>query len=307
MDGILLVIKPPGMTSFDVIAHLRKILKIKKIGHAGTLDPAAGGLLPVCIGKATKAVDRFLKFDKSYRAEMILGVVTDTQDAEGRVLEKNTVTADENVIVEAVKSFVGRYEQIPPMYSAIKVNGKKLYEFARQGVEIGREPRQVEIFRIDVVDIKQRGDTVAVKFDVDCSKGTYIRTLCHDIGQRLGCGAHMSFLVRTRVGPFSLTDGITLEEISKSAEEGTLQSVVKPVDILFNDLNDIVLDDRSLSRFLNGAAVLLQNNALPEKKPNVRVYSDRGTFIGLGVVSYSGEKKVLHARKIFVSDTRPFT
>jgi len=148
MNGILLVIKPPGMTSFDVVAYLRKILKVKKIGHAGTLDPSAGGLLPVCLGKATKAIERFLNFDKSYRAEMVLGVVTDTQDAEGRVLEKKDVTLDDTAIIEAVNSFKGKYGQIPPMYSAIKVNGRKLYDLARQGIEIQREPRQVEISEI---------------------------------------------------------------------------------------------------------------------------------------------------------------
>lgn len=193
MNGLILVIKPPGMTSFDVVAYLRGILKVKKIGHAGTLDPAAGGLLPICLGKATKAIEWFMDFDKSYRAEMVLGVVTDTQDAEGNIIEKNQVTVDINTIKETVNSFVGKYKQTPPMFSAVKINGKRLYDLARQGKEVQRKARQVEIFNIAGVNVKQDYESTIVRFDVDCSKGTYIRTLCHDIGQRIGCGAHVLF------------------------------------------------------------------------------------------------------------------
>lgn len=300
MNGILLVIKPPGMTSFDVVAYLRKILKIKKIGHAGTLDPAAGGLLPVCLGKATRAIDWFLDFDKAYRAEMVLGVVTDTQDAEGRIVEKNAVTAEEEAIIDTINSFVGKYGQIPPMYSAIKVNGQKLYNLARQGIEVQREPRMVEIFKINVIEIKQENSSTIVRFDVDCSKGTYIRTLCHDIGQKLGCGAHMSFLVRTRVGPFSLAEGVTVEEISKHKEEGTLPSVIKPVDILFGKYKSVVIGEKFLNRFLNGAFVTLHDYESFETDELVRVYSGSGLFIGLGRIV--AEKKALRAEKIFLSE-----
>jgi len=299
MDGILLVIKPPGMTSFDVVAWIRKILKIKKVGHAGTLDPAAAGLLPVCLGKATRAIDRFMNFDKSYRAEMVLGIVTDTQDAEGRIMEKKAVTVDEEAIEEAVKSFTGKYEQIPPMYSAVKVGGRKLYELARQGIEIERKPRPVEIKKIDVIEIKRLDDTVTVKFDVDCSKGTYIRTLCHDIGQKLGCGAHMSFLVRTRVGPFTIADGITPEEILKKLEEGTLLSAVKPVDILYEEFNDVTLDSRSMSRFLNGAVVVLNGNVAFKANETVRVYSEDRQFLGVGRILPDSGNKALRAVKVF--------
>lgn len=301
MNGLLLVIKPPGMTSFDVVANLRKVLKIKKIGHAGTLDPAAGGLLPVCIGKATGAVEWFMDFDKSYRAEMVLGVVTDTQDAEGRITEKNTVTVGEEVIVDTMTSFVGKYEQVPPMYSAIKINGQKLYSLARQGIEIQREPRQVEISKIRVIDIKHQDSTTVVRFDVDCSKGTYIRTLCHDIGQRLGCGGHMSFLIRTRVGPFSLAEGVTLEEIKRHCEDGTLQSVIRPVDILFQGYKPVTVGDKGLTRFLNGAFVKLDDDKKFEINDTVRVYSSSGLFIGLGKISATTGKKALRAEKLFVS------
>ena len=302
MNGILLVIKPPGMTSFDVVAYLRKIFKVRKIGHAGTLDPAAGGLLPICLGKATKAIDWFLNFDKSYRAEMILGVVTDTQDAEGSVIETNEVTVGKEAIMSALKAFVGEYAQIPPMYSAIKVKGKKLYELARQGIEVNRKPRQVEISRINPIEIIQEEHTTIVRFDVDCSKGTYIRTLCHDIGQRLGCGAHMSFLIRTGVGPFSLAEGVTLEEINKHREEVSLNSLLKPVDILFQDYKSLVIGEKFLSGFLNGAFVTLQDYESFENNETVRVYSDSQSFLGLGRIQTRAGRKILKVEKLFVSN-----
>lgn len=302
MNGILLIIKPPGMTSFDVVAYLRGIFKTKKIGHAGTLDPATGGLLPVCIGKATKAIEWFSDFDKSYRAEMVLGVVTDTQDAEGNIIERNEVTADENTILGTINSFVGKYNQIPPMYSAIKVGGQKLYDLARQGIEVQRSARQVEISRISVSEIKQENNTTIVRFDVVCSKGTYVRTLCHDIGQRLGCGAHMSFLIRTRVGPFSLTEGITLEEVKKCHDEGTLPSVLKPVDILFQEYKPLTVGEKAMGRFMNGAVVKLHGNRRFEANETVRVYSVDGLFAGLGKIITDGEGQLLRADKIFAAN-----
>lgn len=302
MNGLILVIKPPGMTSFDVVAYLRGILKVKKIGHAGTLDPAAGGLLPICLGKATKAIEWFMDFDKSYRAEMVLGVVTDTQDAEGNIIEKNQVTVDINTIKETVNSFVGKYEQTPPMFSAVKINGKRLYDLARQGKEVQRKARQVEIFNIAGVNVKQDYESTIVRFDVDCSKGTYIRTLCHDIGQRIGCGAHMSFLVRTRVGPFSLSDALTLEDIKKHQQQETLLSVMKPVDILFQNYKSMVIGERCLNKFLNGAYITLCDYKLYEINETVRVYSSNGLFLGLGRVLAKDEKKVLKAEKLFISN-----
>jgi len=305
MDGILLVIKPPGMTSFDVVAYLRSVLKVRKIGHAGTLDPAAGGLLPVCLGKATKAIDWFASFDKSYRAEMVLGIVTDTQDAEGRILEKNDVLVDEEAIIDAINSFTGKYEQVPPMYSAIKVNGRKLYDLARQGIEVQREPRTVEISKVKVAEIKQESGNTIVRFDVDCSKGTYIRTLCHDIGQKLGCGGHMSFLIRTRVGPFSLTEGVTLEEINRHCEEGTIHSVIGSVDKLFQGYKTVNIDGKVLNGFLNGAFVRVKDEDMFDINDTVRVYSSSGCFLGLGRILYKAGKKALRAEKIFVSENQP--
>lgn len=302
MDGILLVIKPSDMTSFDVVSYLRGIFKIKKIGHAGTLDPAACGLLPICLGKATKAIDWFQDFDKSYRAEMVLGLITDTQDAEGNIIEENEVYVDRTTVVNTINAFVGEYAQVPPMYSAIKIKGRKLYELARQGIEVERKVRNVYISKIDALEIKENSDKTTVRFDVDCSKGTYIRTLCHDIGQKLGCGAHMSFLVRTRVGQFSLADGITLEDIKKHQEEGTLASILKPIDLLFQNYEKVIIDRALMKRFLNGAYVFLNKYDFSQMEKTVRVYSENDIFLGLGKVFVDGERKKMKVEKLFVSN-----
>lgn len=302
MDGILLVIKPPDMTSFDVVSYLRGLLKIKKIGHAGTLDPAACGLLPVCIGKATKSIDWFQDFDKSYRTEMVLGLTTDTQDAEGKTINEVKVEVDDTTIVNTINTFVGEYAQIPPMYSAIRIKGQRLYDLARQGIEVERNPRDVYISKIDTLEIKKNKDITSVRFDADCSKGTYIRTLCHDIGQKLGCGAHMSFLVRTRVGDFSITDGVTLEEVKKRQEEGALSSILKSVDLLFLNYKRVVIDRDMTIKFLNGAFVSLEEHNLLEVDKTARVYFEDGTFIGLGKVSCDGDRKKIKASKLFISN-----
>lgn len=302
MDGILLVIKPPDMTSFDVVSYLRGLLKIKKIGHAGTLDPAACGLLPVCIGKATKSIDWFQDFDKSYRTEMVLGLTTDTQDAEGKTINEVKVEVDDTTIVNTINTFVGEYAQIPPMYSAIRIKGQRLYDLARQGIEVERNPRDVYISKIDTLEIKKNKDITSVRFDADCSKGTYIRTLCHDIGQKLGCGAHMSFLVRTRVGDFSITDGVTLEEVKKRQEEGALSSILKSVDLLFLNYKRVVIDRDMTIKFLNGAFVSLEEHNLLEVGKTARVYFEDGTFIGLGKVSCDGDRKKIKASKLFISN-----
>lgn len=222
MDGVINIYKEAGWTSFDVVAKMRGILKIKKIGHTGTLDPAATGVLPVCIGKGTKKVESFMADDKVYRAVMLLGVTTDSQDMTGEVLTRTEVNADESRVREAVMSFVGGYDQLPPMYSAKKVGGRKLVDLARKGVEVERKPRFVNIMDIDIEEM----DPPRVTMKVTCSKGTYIRTLCHDIGQKLGCGAAMESLVRTRVGRFKIEDAVKLEDLQRFADEDRLNEVV---------------------------------------------------------------------------------
>lgn len=211
MNGIINVNKPKGITSFDVVREIKKIAGTKKVGHTGTLDPLATGVLPVCIGKATKLVDFIMDNYKVYKATMKLGIVTDTLDTEGKELARFDVNVNDDEIKNAIMSFVGEIYQIPPMYSALKVNGKKLYELARQGIEIEREKRKINIYHINIINI----EVPYVTFEVKCSKGTYIRSLCHDIGEKLGCGAIMSDLTRTANGSFTLENSATLETLKE--------------------------------------------------------------------------------------------
>ena len=225
INGILNVYKEAGYTSHDVVAKLRGICRQKKIGHTGTLDPDAVGVLPVCLGNATRLCDMLTDKSKEYEAVLLLGKVTDTQDISGKVLEEHPVLMEEEQAVEAVLSFLGSYEQIPPMYSALKVNGKKLYELARAGKEVERAGRPVEIRQIEILSAA----LPEITFRVVCSKGTYIRTLCHDIGARLGCGGTMKSLKRTRVGLFTIDNALRLDELEKLAHEDRLEEQVIPV------------------------------------------------------------------------------
>ncbi|MCI8337085.1 MAG: tRNA pseudouridine(55) synthase TruB [Lachnospiraceae bacterium] len=234
MDGILNIYKEPDFTSHDVVAKLRGILHQKKIGHTGTLDPAAMGVLPVCCGKATKVCELLAEKDKTYQAVCKLGVVTDTQDDTGEILEEHSfkdVTEEE--VREAAVSFLGESSQIPPMYSAIKVHGKKLYELAREGKTVEREPRSIYISQLDILQVDLEEGTILI--EVTCSKGTYIRTLCHDIGGKLGTGAVMQSLVRTRVADFVIEEAVTLGELERllSEEPEEFQRKLIPVDSLF--------------------------------------------------------------------------
>lgn len=234
MDGIINVYKEAGFTSHDVVAKLRGILKQKKIGHTGTLDPAAIGVLPVCVGKATKVCELLTEKDKTYQAVCRLGMVTDTQDATGKVLEEHSIAGiTEQKLRETVASFQGEIEQIPPMYSAIKVDGKKLYELAREGKTIERKPRKVNIMKIHIVQIDLEEQTFVM--EITCSKGTYIRTLCHDIGQKLGVGAIMQSLVRTRVAGFHIKDALTLAQIEDLVQENKLQEKMYAIEAIFSD------------------------------------------------------------------------
>ena len=223
IHGIINVYKEKGFTSHDVVAKLRRIVGQKKIGHTGTLDPDATGVLPVCLGKATKLCDLLTDKNKTYEAVLLLGKTTDTQDITGEVLEeKSTEALTEEKVREAIEGFIGDYEQIPPMYSALKVNGKKLYELAREGKVIERKARPVKILDIQILEI----DLPKVRMEVSCSKGTYIRTLCHDIGEKLGCGGCMESLIRTRVSTFRIEDAKTLDEIETLKQEGKLAELM---------------------------------------------------------------------------------
>ncbi|HHV98124.1 MAG TPA: tRNA pseudouridine(55) synthase TruB [Clostridiaceae bacterium] len=294
MNGILNILKPPGMTSFDVVSYLRKISGIRKIGHAGTLDPGAAGVLPVCIGSATKAIEYMMDKDKVYRAELTLGIETDTQDSSGRIICEKAVKVTEEEITDCINSFIGETEQVPPMYSAVKVGGQKLYDLARKGVNVERKPRKIKIYSINVVRISG----AKVMFDVACSKGTYIRTLCADIGQKLGCGGHMSFLVRKRAGIFDIQTALTLEEIEYFAKNNLLESKLVGIDSIFDSYRAVTLDSNKLKKLRNGAFVSIgEINA--SKGETVRIYDINGSFIAIADVLMRGGQLMLRQKKVF--------
>ena len=281
IHGVINIHKEKGYTSHDVVAKLRGIVGQKKIGHTGTLDPDATGVLPVCLGKATKLCDMLTDKNKTYETVMLLGKVTDTQDISGTVLsEPATDMLNEETVKTAILSFVGDYMQVPPMYSALKVNGKKLYELAREGVEVERKARPVTILDIEIKEI----NLPRVRMEVFCSKGTYIRTLCHDIGEKLGCGACMEELIRTRVSRFNLEDSLTLSQVQELKEAGNLDKILVPIDEMFSDYEAITLKEEFMSFVYNG------NTFMPKHVKKfielvdgkmVRVYDDKGNFIAI--------------------------
>ncbi len=299
MDGIINVYKEKGYTSHDVVAKMRGILRMKKIGHTGTLDPAAEGVLPVCLGRGTKLCDMLTDKSKTYRAVLLLGQETDTQDTTGEILKEYPVEVTEEEVREAVMSFLGHYEQIPPMYSALKVGGKKLYELARAGKEVERQARPVEILEIQVEEIH----LPRVTMTVSCSKGTYIRTLCYDIGRKLGCGGCMESLLRTRVDRFELADSLKLSEIERLRDEGRVGEHVVPVDGIFQDIPAIhTLPE--YDRLVHNGNWFLPEQASADGAepgavvPRARVYDSRGQFIG--VYQYLEEKQRYQPQKIFL-------
>ena len=279
VNGIINVYKEKGYTSFDVVAKLRGIFKQKKIGHTGTLDPDAEGVLPVCLGKATKVCDLLTDKSKEYEAVLLLGKVTDTQDITGTVLEEKDVKVTEEAVRETVLSFVGDYMQIPPMYSALKVNGKKLCDLAREGKTVERQARPVKILTIDILDVT----LPRVRMRVRCSKGTYIRTLCKDIGEFLGCGAAMKTLVRTRVSEFFLEQALTLGQIEQAVKERKIQDYLIPIDAMFSNLKDCVVSDEALRLLLNGNCIARKDTSYqtPKDKEQVRMYSMENEFYAI--------------------------
>lgn len=295
-NGIINVYKEAGFTSHDVIAKLRGILKQKKIGHTGTLDPDATGVLPVCLGNGTRLSDMLTDTDKVYRAEFVLGKITDTQDISGMVIGGSEVAVTENEVISVINSFVGKYSQIPPMYSAIKQDGKKLYELAREGREVEREPREVIIRNIIIESI----DLPNITITVECSKGTYIRTLCHDIGKKLGCGACMTSLVRTRVGIFLLDESLSLTEIQNLCAEGKVEDKIILPDKMFPELRKCNMTKEGDRIVHNGnpfvAKDTVEGNSLP-KDESILVYDSDGVFIG--VFSFRSNKRMFFPDKMF--------
>ena len=298
IHGIINVYKEKGFTSHDVVAKLRGIVGQKKIGHTGTLDPDATGVLPVCLGKATKLCDLLTDKNKTYEAVLLLGKTTDTQDITGEVLEeKSTEALTEEKVREAIEGFIGDYEQIPPMYSALKVNGKKLYELAREGKVIERKARPVKILDIQILEI----DLPKVRMEVSCSKGTYIRTLCHDIGEKLGCGGCMESLIRTRVSTFRIEDAKTLDEIETLKQEGKLAELLVPIDAMFPFYPKITVKDDWKAFAKNGNPLdlkMLKEACGQDEETQVRLYDESGIFIAI----YQWKEKKYHIVKMFFNE-----
>lgn len=232
-NGIINIYKEKGFTSHDAVAKLRGILKMKRIGHTGTLDPEAEGVLPICLGKATKLADMLTDTDKTYDAVLKLGITTNTQDMTGHILKESEVKTGLSDLEAVINRYIGSYDQLPPMYSAIRVNGKRLYELARQGMEVERKTRRVQIRDIRIMSYSEVEHEA--RLIVDCSKGTYIRTLLHDIGEDLGCGGAMKSLVRVRAGSFTLSDALKLSDVQRLHMEGGLDKYIKPIEDMFPD------------------------------------------------------------------------
>ena len=298
INGIVNIYKEKGYTSHDVVAVLRKVVGQKKIGHTGTLDPDATGVLPVCLGRATKVCELLTDHDKTYEALLLLGKTTDTQDISGEVLEeKDPAHLTEEEVRSCIESFIGEYDQVPPMYSALKVNGKKLYELAREGKTVERKSRRVQIYGIRILEM----NLPHVRMEVDCSKGTYIRTLCHDIGEKLQVGGCMEELERTKVGRFLKKDAVTLDEVRQKMEQGEGTELFTPLDQIFAELPAVTVTDAKAWMSYNG-------NDLPERfllekeewtdGQEVRVYDSRKNFIGL--YQYRAPKKLFHIKKMFL-------
>ncbi len=298
MDGIINIYKEADYTSHDVIARMRGILKTRKIGHTGTLDPDAVGVLPVCIGRATKACDMLTDRSKVYEAVLCLGITTDTEDMSGTILSEQPVDVTKEQIVEAVHHFEGTYDQIPPMYSAIKVEGRKLYELAREGIVIERKPRSVTIYELQIIKI----ELPLIYIRISCSKGTYIRSLCRDIGERLGCGGCMQHLTRTRVGEFVIENAITLSQLEEYKREERVDEFIKPVDRLFLEYPKVKVTTKAEH------ALLTNGNPLAARKLQIkdehridgqwlRLYDLYDNFIALYI--YDTEKRRVKPLKMF--------
>lgn len=284
--------KEAGFTSFDVVAVLRGILKQKKIGHTGTLDPDAEGVLLVCVGNATKLCDMLEGYTKTYRCTMLLGRETDTEDTTGKVIKESPVSVTQDEVRDCIKSFEGGIAQVPPMYSALKKDGKKLYELARLGIEVERKARPVTIYSVEICSI----DLPRVVFEVTCSKGTYIRSLCRDIGNKLGCGACMEHLVRTAVSSFDIKNSLKLSDIEKAVQNDNLSEFVLPTQAAFSELESLKVQKGASKYIDNGNKLRLDDfessqNLNPVVGTRYLVFNPDGVFTALYEYEASGEFK----------------
>lgn len=299
MNGVLIVDKPQGFTSFDVAAVIRRLCKTKKVGHTGTLDPMATGVLPILIGNAAKAQQFMPDHTKEYIADIKLGMMTDTLDITGRVIRETHPNVSKAQFQAVLPKFTGDLMQKPPMYSAVKIDGKRLYELAREGKSVDVPPRPITVYKLELLSFSESAQTAQIR--VDCSSGTYIRSICADIGDMLGCGAALSALRRTRACGFDLTSAHTVEELKTLAESGGIIECVAPVESIFTDYGRISVSDAQAFRFKNGSGLdlnRLKMQSIPTDGEIIRVYSQNGTFIGLGRISKS--KNELSFLKLFL-------
>ncbi|QGT99216.1 tRNA pseudouridine(55) synthase [Candidatus Syntrophocurvum alkaliphilum] len=295
MDGFININKPEGITSFDVLRTLKKQIGKIKMGHLGTLDPMATGVLPVALGNATRVIEYIKDETKAYTATMIMGRVSDTQDEYGtiKVIQEQPII-ELDILKEAIKEFTGKIKQLPPMYSAVHHNGKRLYELAREGKVVERELREVEIYKLDLVTIELNENNIPlITIYVECSKGTYIRTLCHDIGQKLGTGAYLNKLIRVKSGIFNIDDSITLEKLEKCTN---IKRVIKDIDYPLNELQNYYISNPSdLYKLLNGNKI----QCSIEDEELVKVYSPEQNLVAIAEINKNNNTPMLKPKKVF--------
>ncbi len=293
IDGILIVNKPEGKTSFDIVAKLKRLTKEKHVGHSGTLDPLATGVLPVCFGQATRVVQFLMESNKSYLASIELGIATETYDGDGEItFQADTTDINKADIESALVTFQGATDQLPPVYSALKYKGKRYYELARAGIPIVPKPRRVKIYNIELVDYQLPILTIKV----ECSKGTYIRSLAHDLGQLLGCGAYLKNLIRTRYGPFDIKDALSPSEIEEAFTRGTWKELLYPIDSPLLNWKAIIVDKKDELAIRNGRPLPLSEECPPSEE-YCRAYGTEGNFIA--VLRFIPDKKLWHPEKVF--------
>ncbi|WP_028550470.1 tRNA pseudouridine(55) synthase TruB [Paenibacillus sp. UNC451MF] len=302
LEGILPIWKPVGFTSHDVVAKARRILRIKRIGHTGTLDPQVTGVLPLCIGRATRLVEYIQELPKEYEATLKIGLATDTEDASGQVIEQvDQVHLTEEQVRKTLHSFVGEIEQVPPMYSAVKVDGKRLYELARQGVEVERKSRKVTIYSIEILETNLEMNHPEIRFRVRCSKGTYIRTLCVDVGKALGYPAVMSQLVRTSTGSIGQEQCLTLEQLELLQQQGGLSDKLIPAETALAHMPTVRLSEGQTRKALLGQKLTLtpseQTALMDAAELNYAVYSESSRFVG--IFQWDRDKRELQPVKVF--------
>ncbi len=295
MTGIILLDKPKDITSFGAVARVRRICGEKKCGHTGTLDPIATGVLTVMLGGATRFIELLPSHNKAYRASFRLGTITDTLDITGKILETREVSVTAEEVKEKLKAFLGDISQLPPMYSAVSVNGQRLYDLARQGIEVERKSRQVTVFSIDV--LSENEETGEYEIQVECSSGTYIRTLISDLGEALGCGAVMTDLRRTKANGFEIRNAVTLEQLEEAVNGGKISDLLIPVDRALEEYPVIKVSEAQAKRFRNGGELSLERLRYPRMLGYFRVYDPDGNFIGIGEI---GQKDCLEIKRVFM-------